>query len=180
MKRKNAVTVMIVLFVCVAVYLNWSYTRGLTGDDMLDAAGKTKILGEAALVSQDETDVSNQNNSTNYFEEARLEKQKSRDSALNILKETANRADASQESRDQAASSIEQIAVSGVTETRIETLVKAKGFDDCVALMNDESVNIIVKAPTEGLTAGDIAKIKDIVVAETDFDASKIKVVEIK
>lgn len=176
MKRKNAVTVMIVLFVCVAVYLNWSYTRGLTGDDTLDAAGKTKILGEAALVSQEETDVANQN----YFDEARLEKQKSRDSALNILKETVNREDASQESRDQAAASMEQIAVSGVTETRIETLVKAKGFDDCVALMNDESVNIIVKAPTEGLTAGDIAKIKDIVVAETDFDASKIKVVEIK
>lgn len=173
-KRKSAVTVMIVLFVCVAVYLNWSYTQDLTLDQALDTAGKTKILGEATLVNQESKD------SGTYFDEARLEKQKSRDSALNILKETAEKEELSQDSRDQAAASMEQIAVSGVTETRIETLVKAKGFDDCVALMSEDSVNIIVKSPKDGLTAGDIAKIKDIVVAETDFDASKIKVVEIK
>ncbi|MBE6915040.1 MAG: SpoIIIAH-like family protein [Ruminococcaceae bacterium] len=176
MKRKSAVTAMIVLFVCVAVYLNWSYTQSGT-DELLETAGKTKILGEAALVNQED---SAEKKDGNYFDEARLEKQKSRDSALNILKETSEKEDVSQESRDQAAASMEQIAVSGVCENRIETLVKAKGFEDCVALMNEDSVNVIVKAPADGLTAGDIAKIKDIVMAETDLDASKIKVVEIK
>ena len=176
MKRKSAVTAMIVLFVCVAVYLNWSYTQS-GAEELLETSGKTKILGETALVNQD--DSAEKQNGT-YFDEARLEKQKSRDSALNILKETAEKKDVSQTSRDQAAASMEQLAVSGVCENRIETLVKAKGFEDCVALMNDDSVNVIVKAPADGLTSGDIAKIKDIVMAETDLDARKIKVVEIK
>lgn len=176
MKRKSAVTVMIVLFVCVAVYLNWSYTQDLSAGEALDTSGKTKILGEAALVNKDEQT----SGESTYFDEARLEKQKSRDSALNILKETTEKEEISQNSRDQAAASMEEIAVSGVTETRIETLIKAKGFEDCVALMSEDSINIIVKSPQDGLTAGDIAKIKDIVVAETDFAASKIKVVEIK
>ena len=42
--KRNAVVAAIVLFVCVAVYLNWSYQSGETAD-----AGKT--LGEAALVN---------------------------------------------------------------------------------------------------------------------------------
>ena len=42
--KRNVVVAAIVLFVCVAVYLNWSYNRE---DDTADA-GKT--LGEAALV----------------------------------------------------------------------------------------------------------------------------------
>ena len=175
MKRKGAITALIVLFVCVAVYLNWSYTAGLTGDETLDTAGKLKVLGETELVNQTEN-----KEESDYFEEARLEKQKSRDNAMNILKETSEKDDVSQESRDQAAASLEEIAVSSVAENRIETLVKAKGFDDCVTLISSDGVNVIVKAPADGLTATDIAKIKDIVISETKMDASKIKVVEIK
>ena len=42
--KRNAVVAAIVLFVCVAVYLNWSYQQDEVGVD----AGKT--LGQAALV----------------------------------------------------------------------------------------------------------------------------------
>ena len=47
--KRNAVVAAIVLFVCVAVYLNWSYQSGETAD-----AGKT--LGEAALVNGQTSD----------------------------------------------------------------------------------------------------------------------------
>ena len=67
-----------------------------------------------------------------------------------------------------------------MAESRIETLVKAKGFTDCVALINEESVNIIVKAPEGGLTQSDTSKIRDIVVAEAKVKPSQIKIVEIK
>ena len=42
--KRNAVVAAVVLFVCAAVYLNWTYQSGETAD-----AGKT--LGEAALVN---------------------------------------------------------------------------------------------------------------------------------
>lgn len=44
--KRNAVVAAIVLFVCVAVYLNWSYQK-----EGGDAAETGKTLGEAALVS---------------------------------------------------------------------------------------------------------------------------------
>ena len=47
--KRNAVVAAIVLFVCVAVYLNWSYHKDNNAD-----AGKT--LGEAALVGSQTDD----------------------------------------------------------------------------------------------------------------------------
>jgi len=44
--KRNAVVAVIVLFVCAAVYLNWSYSQEGNGV----SAGTGKVLGEAALV----------------------------------------------------------------------------------------------------------------------------------
>ncbi len=191
LKKRNAVAAMIVLFICVAVYLNWSYTRGIGQDDAVDV-DSGKILGEATLTNQEEEGKKEQVTkeekeespkdtvANDYFTNARLEKQKARDSALNTLKETTNQENISQEARDKATASIETLATGAVAESRIETLVKAKGFTDCVALINEESVNVIVKAPEGGLTQSDTSKIRDIVVAEAKVKPSQIKIVEIK
>jgi len=181
MKRKNAVTAMIVLFICVAVYLNWSYTNNITQD--IDT-GKT--LGEVTFTSNenenkvDKSEDDKENERTDYFTNARLEKQKARDSALTILKENSEKEEISQQERDKAASNMESLATGAVSEVRIETLIKAKGFTDCVTLINNEAVNVIVKAPEGGLTASDTTKIKDIVVSEAKVKPSQIKIVEIK
>ncbi len=191
LKKRNAVAAMIVLFICVAVYLNWSYTRGIGQDDAVDV-DSGKILGEATLTNQEEEGKKEQVTkeekeespkdtvANDYFTNARMEKQKARDSALNTLKETTNQENISQEARDKATASIETLATGAVAESRIETLVKAKGFTDCVALINEESVNVIVKAPEGGLTQSDTSKIRDIVVAEAKVKPSQIKIVEIK
>ncbi len=191
LKKRNAVAAMIVLFICVAVYLNWSYTQGIGQEDAVDA-DSPKILGEATLTNQEEEGKKEQVTkeekekspkdtvANDYFTNARMEKQKARDSALNTLKETTNQENISQEARDRATASIETLATGAVAESRIETLVRAKGFTDCVALINEESVNVIVKAPEGGLTASDTSKIRDIVVAEAKVKPSQIKIVEIK
>ncbi len=193
MKRKNAVTAMIVLFICVAVYLNWSYTQNVQADTM---TGKT--LGEVTLANgekeeggeegekkevdgdEKEEGESEETVSDDYFTNARLEKQKARDSALTILKENSEKENISQEERDKAAANMESLATGAVTEARVESLIKAKGFKDCVALINDEAVNVIVKAPDGGLTTSDTTKIKDIVISEAKVKPSQIKIVEIK
>ena len=44
--KRNAVVAAIILFVCAAVYLNWSYSQ----EGMEGATDTGKVLGEAALV----------------------------------------------------------------------------------------------------------------------------------
>lgn len=196
MKRKNAVTALVVLFICIAVYLNWNYA-GNIDDGLQDTMDTGKTLGEVTLANNEaednmgkeenvveknekNKDASSQGEAGEYFANARLEKQKARDNALTILKDTVEKTQVSQQERDKAAAKMENLAAGAISETRIETLIKAKGFEECVTLINEEVVNVIVKAPEKGLTQSDTTKIKDIVISETKVDPGQIKIVEIK
>ena len=173
MKKKTTVAAIVILFLCVAVYLNLNTTEvGSDEERIMTTLGEqSEEEMPTAVVAEDKK---------KYFEEARLEKQKARDSAITTLKEAAKEENMPEDSRERAAKSIETISSGAISETRIETLIKAKGFGECVALMNEKGVNVIVSAPEGGLAASDTTKIKDIVVSETGISPSQIKIIEIK
>ena len=54
----------------------------------------------------------------------------------------------------------------------------AKGYSDCVAFVNNESVSVVIAGTGEGLQNSDIAKVTDIVMEETGLTADKIKIME--
>ena len=67
-----------------------------------------------------------------------------------------------------------------MTETRIENLLLAKGYVDCVAYITGDSISVAVPSPPEGLTSAQVAAITDAITSDTDFSASQLKVVEVK
>ena len=203
--KRNLIAAAIVLFVCGAVYLNWSYTQDT-------AAGKN--LGQAALVGgredplltqpdpgaadgksdgksdgkaedgqgQDGTQANDPATaeSGSYFSTARLNRQQARDNALSLLQEAAKDEKADQTAVDEANASIQTMADATVTEAQIENLVVAKGYTDCVAFIGDESVSLAVAAPEGGITEADTARIVDIVTEVAGFTASQIKIIEVE
>ncbi|MCD8383527.1 MAG: SpoIIIAH-like family protein [Clostridiales bacterium] len=211
--KRNVVVAAIVLFVCVAVYLNWTYdqeaavsTSGDTSASALaseDGDTETKTLGEAALVSSDDSEaaeetsgdteeividswdsaevteetVSETGDSSGYFAEARLSREEARASALSILQETVDDPEASDAAVSAAAESITAMASATLAESQIESLVTAKGYPECVAFIGDNSVSVVVSTESGELSGADVAKITDIVLGETDFSASSVKVV---
>lgn len=200
LRRKSAVYSVVALMLCVAVYLNWSYQRD--GTKQASGTGEfegPKILGESKLVDKKEdaavkaqdkkTAKETAKNSTDkaaeiastesdYFAQARLSRQKARDEAVSIFKQTSENQNAEAAAKEQANISISQMAESAVREARIESLVIAKGYRQCVAFINNDGVNVIVQKTQEGLQAADVAKIRDIVLSETDLAAETIKVIE--
>ena len=192
MKKKGAIYSVIALMLCVAVYLNWSYNRG---DDDFSAASNTddsKILGQAQLVdgvaqtdeqgktedAQESSGVNNGSSEDSYFAEARLSRQKARDEAVSILNVTVENESADEDAKAAATESIQVMAQSAMKESRIENLVIAKGYDECVVFINDNGVNVIVQKPENGLQQEDIARIRDIVISETGVSAEQIKIIE--
>lgn len=187
--KRNAVVAAVVLFVCGAVYLNWSYQKGQT-----EAAGKT--LGEAELVSMQTSDPllsaspdpsaspaasaapSDAAKGSGYFDSARLTRQEARDSALSILQEAVADENASETMKEESSAAIQTLADYTVSEAQIENLVTAKGYADCVAFISDSSASVVVSATEEGLTDADVARITEIVTDETGFEASSIKIIE--
>ena len=187
--KRNAVVAAVVLFVCGAVYLNWSYQKGQS-----EEAGKT--LGEAELVSMQSADPLLQaspapsanpsaspaptatDKSSGYFDTARLNRQQARDSALSILQEAAADTNATESMKAETGEAIQTLADYTVPEAQIENLVTAKGYADCVAFISDGSVSVVVSATEEGLTDADVARITEIVTDETGLEASAITIIQ--
>ena len=189
--KRNAVVAAIVLFVCAAVDLNWSYTQEETADT-------GKVLGEAALVGGQSTDPllegaepspsptatasapagGGEEEGSGYFANARLNRQQARDSALSLLQEAAADANASQTAVEEANAAIQTMADYTLSEANIENLVTAKGYQDCVAFLNENSISVVVDNSGAPLAEADIAKISEIVTEETGLTASQIKIIE--
>ena len=185
--KRNAVVAAVVVFVCAAVYLNWSYQS-----DGSTQPGKN--LGEAALVSGQTSDplladtspapspaggqTASGEQGGGYFDSARLNRQQARDSALSILQDAASTEGADETMKEQTAMAIQSLADTTVSEAQIENLVTAKGYQDCVAFISEGSASVVVSATEEGLTDTDVARIMEIVADETGYDASQIKIIE--
>ncbi len=134
----------------------------------------TKILGEAALVDS-KSDITD-SETDRYFSTASINREKSRDEALQTLQVVVDSAEELPETRDKALSEIMQIASDIEIETTVEEMIKAKGFEDCVAIISGDNINVIVKS--DGLLTSEVAQITDIVKSETGYTAENIRIVE--
>ena len=166
---KNAVIFSAVLMIGLAVYLNyrWFYdpvnSMGYGDNNMDDGyQDSTQTGGEV----KDEVD---------YFTATALDRQESRDEAIDVLKMVTESADASAEAKAEAQNKISKIATDIQNEANIETLVKAKGFEECVAIISDDAVSVIVSAET--LQANEAAQILSIVYDTTGISPEKISIV---
>ena len=188
--KRNAIVAAVALFVCVAVYLNWSMNQAESVDAAYEEFETSMTLQEtsgtmttaAPTASPDSAGASPSVSPSaapaaqdTYFSEARLSRQEARDSALSLLNDTADQETVNSE---ELAKEVSAIAQNALREVRIESLVKAKGFTDCVAFIGDDGISVVVSAPATGLNQTDVAKIRDIVQGETNFTAGQIHIVE--
>lgn len=189
-KKKSAVYSVVALMLCMAVYLNWSYSKNEQSDYTASAGADFedgKVLGEAKLVDdtkKEEATLTAKDNpnvvsvSGDYFSEARLARQRARDESVSILSQTVSNTNASEEAKESAVKTMGSLAENAEKEARIESLVVAKGYKQCVAFINEAGANVIVEKTATGLENTDLAKIKEIVVTETALSAEQIKVIE--
>ena len=182
-RRATAVTLAAALV--IAVYLNWQYARSDVPTELPDNAAMVaaeaedvpvqaqtvldelpteaeavssanKNYGEAQLVS-----VAS-DSGAKFFEQARLKRQKAHDEAMDSIKKmTANLEDLN-------------------AENEIETLIKAKGFADCLCFLQSGRADLTVMTSGEPLTAAQVAQIRDVVLNKSTVTAQNITVVEVK
>ena len=172
--RRNLVTLTVLLFVCAAAYLNWSYNNRWGQSDQAMVEAEDQAMAAAA------GDTSPSLGASSYFATARLTRQTARDEALNLLELSAASENASQETIDAAMSAISAMAQSSLLETQIENLLIAKEYADCVTYITEENITVTVPAPAEGLTSEAVAKITDVITSETEFTMDQITIIEIK
>lgn len=207
LKSRGATAAVLTLALGAAICLNWSFSRNAPAeltmpdtvetsagaavpitdplavetvaeaDDAEAAADDTadKNYGEAQLVSV------NKDSGTEFFEAARLTRSKARDEALDTLKKSLKDAKLTAEEKTQLTEELSTRINNITLETKLETLIKAKGFADCVVSLEDSKANVTVMTESDALTAEEVTRIRDVLLGQCKgLTAQGITIVEVK
>ncbi len=167
---KTLVAICAVVVLVGAVTLNFilskndSATTGKFGIDLSttdeDATGSSLEADEAA----------------DYFAAIALQRKQARDEAKDVLMTVAASDTAIDEVKNTALTDINKLAAEIEQEANIESLIQAKGFAQCVAVISDDKCSIIVEST--GLLPGECAQISEIVYEQAGIIPENLKIIE--
>jgi stage III sporulation protein AH len=122
------------------------------------------------------TDTVSAGDAQEYFASISLERRKARDEAIEVLRTVTESETATGEARAEAVAAIETIAKGMESEANIESLLKAKGYEQCAAVIRDGACSVIVR--TDGLMQSDVARISEIVWEQAGIEPENLKIIE--
>ncbi len=180
--RRGATAICAVVLIACAVVLNVILFRGDDAKEELKPSGLAIDLnGIGDEVNNDDgADAAGANADTNnvgeYFASVSLGRQQARDEAMEVLLEVTENENAMADAKEAALKDINQIALDIEREGNIEAMVKAKGFEECVAVLSGDRANVIVKSDT--LTPGETAQISEIVYEAAGILPENLKIID--
>jgi stage III sporulation protein AH len=192
--KKHIILACLTLILGVAIYINYLFAAGGT-DGIVEntgADGSAENPAAAVSASADERNAGNYGDTnfvnaevnadadagTDYFSQVRLTKMTSRDDAAEQLSAILGGGDLSSEEIATYTGAAVDLSSLAETESMIENLIRAQGFDDCVVYLTDDTANIVVKS--SGLLPAQAAQIKDILLGEVTIPTENIRIFEVK
>lgn len=174
---RAAAGVCAVVLVGCAVLLNFVMFRNIGKVD--DKDGKDMAVDLSQITDDDIKDTvgaMSDNVSDDYYAAVSLGRQQARDEAVEVLLEVSENESAEAEAREAAMADINRIALDIERESNIETMVIAKGFEKCVAVVSGDSASVIVSSDT--LSPGEAAQISEIVYEAAGIVPANLKIIE--
>ncbi len=140
--------------------------------EVAEASPEAQVQKEAAKENAGEAVLVSNTVTGDYFEAAKLSREQTRAKNKETLLELVNSDTASEAQKEQAMNEIVGMTSVNEKETATENLLAAKGFQDVVVTIVDDSVDVIVNAET--LSEQQIAQIEDVVKRKTEVASDKI------
>ena len=147
--------------------------------DFMNEDEVTEVMNEnkessVTVVESKEADEEDQDEVSSFFSEYRLEREKNRAKEYDMWQNIINSDKVEPTFKTLAQEEIVKIVALTEKEMIIENLILARGFDDALVFLTDDSATVVVAA--KGLTPASVAKIQDIVMTKTKIPASNIKI----
>ena len=115
---------------------------------------------------------------SNFFETYRSDRTTMREQTVMYLDSVINSELSSAETIAQAQESKMEIVNSIETELKLESVIKALGFEDVVVSSSNENYNIILKSTT--LNDEEVAKVLEVVTQQTGTEASNVIIIPVE
>ena len=168
--KRNIIIACAVLLIGAAVLMNFILFSGTNQDGGYD--GYDQPSGSVS----DEVGDSTATDANAYFSATQVSRQRARDEALEVLQAVVENVDATEAMKNEALAEIAVIADEIQKEANIESLITAKGFEACVAVINNDTASIVVKA--DDLQAAEIAQINAIVYEQAGILPSAVTIIK--
>lgn len=168
----------ILLFGLVALVVTAGYYRWTVEQDQIMSAVPTS--GDVVQVNGDSEDKSddnaqnNENKGSGELAKLKQERDLARSRSSEEWTKIKESSDASQEAKKDAEKKITQETANAEKERNIEAMVLSKGFDDCIAYVDENNVSVTVKGGE--VDGSKVAQIKDIIVSQTNVPVKNIKI----
>ena len=189
-EKRHVVLAVMVLALGTAVYINWRF-GGEALQANSDLTSSYGTLGEVQYVNGSLAQSSSTESGTasapessigsgsDYFIQAELSRQSVRDKALKTLDDLLSATSGVDEALlQEAVTRVAEITKCAEQENKIESLLKAKGYSECVAFLSEGKANVVVRS--NGLLASETITIKDIVAGQSGISFENIIIVEVK
>ena len=168
--KRNIIIACAVLLIGVAVLMNFILFSGTDKNNGFDGYDQPSgNISDNAGGDNAATDVNA------YFSATQVSRQRARDEALEVLQAVVENVDATEAMKNEALAEIAVIADEIQKEANIESLITDKGFEACVAVINNDTASIVVKA--DDLQAAEIAQINAIVYEQAGILPSGVTII---
>ena len=172
--KRNFIIFGAVLLTVVAVGVNLLIFAGNKDDgyDYDQSAG----MDAGTVDTAPDTTPSDATGADSYFSSIAVDRQRTRDEAIEVLQAIVDDDSSTEAAKTEASTQISTLASIMEQESNIETLIVAKGFEECVAVISNGAASIVVKS--EGLTPAQIAQINEIVYTQASIKPVNVKIIE--
>lgn len=178
-KKRQLILVTLIVALGVAVFINWYYNKPQvvsnsvveeTTQTTKNLSDDTSEIGEAQLVSSKSV--------SKYFTTARVNRQTAHDELTETLEGIIKDSSSSPEAVMSAEKSLEEISKNIKLEADLENLITAKTGSECVVVINDNKVQVILNKNTLSDTVS--TQIIDIIATNANIFSENVTLIEAK
>lgn len=178
-KKRQLILATLIVALGVAVFINWYYSKpqvfnsskvAETTQIVKNNSDDTSQIGEAQLVDS--------KNISEYFNNARVNRQKAHDESIEVLNDIIKDSSSSPEAVISAQNALEEISAVIKLETDLENLIVAKTGGECVVVINENKAQVIVNKNTLNDTVS--TQIIDIIASQANIFSENITLIETK
>ena len=196
LKKNQFIVTFLAVLIAVAGYLNYSAnidkkneSKKVTNDTYESIYSKDNLLTNNEDIErrdkEEETTedpgaavLTNGSTLSSYMVQAKLNREQTRSKNKETLLEVINNNDIGDKEKKKAVKSMVKITENSEMENNIETLLKAKGFNDIIVTINDNQADVIL-SDTE-VSDEKRAQIEDVIKRKTNISVNNITITPAK
>lgn len=111
---------------------------------------------------------------SDYFTSSHADRDSSRSETVMYYEAIIGSEASSAEAKANAETELAALVAGMETEQRLESLIRALGYDACLVTVGSENINVILKSGA--MTDQQVAQVLDIILTETDKTASNVRI----